>query len=200
MPICSAWPLPRPHGRYIEQVGGAARLCERYDFVFCVDDDIRMGPGAIRTLVAEARQRHLLFASPTYDAQSAGVWRYFDGVEQGQGRVRFTNFVENTAVLLSSQLFLQPVFRRCLAATLSGCYLDFCFWPCAGFREDKVAIIDAAVCHHPERQEASELEEVRRGGGGLQGGAGLQAWHANPLVACGVCPTEGGGLLCFGRV
>ena len=97
-----------------------SKLCAEYDYVFAPDDDIRISTEAIGSLVDVARARGLAFASPAFDPASDGVWRYFDVVDPAC-ELRFTNFVENMAVLFRTEFLLHPVFDRCLRATLSGC-------------------------------------------------------------------------------
>ena len=78
------------------------------------------------------------------------VAMYFDG-HDSRCEIRYTDFVECTAPVLKTSMLLDTMFDRALAATRTGCFLDFCFHPVSGARPIAVAIIDAVQCHHPPR-------------------------------------------------
>lgn len=152
--------------RWIDGFGGSTAVVGVYDYIWFVDDDVRLDTERINRLFALMRSHdELEFACPSFDALSDGVWRCFDGHAPGY-ELRYTDFVECTAPVLKASMLLDPVFDRCLRATRTGCFLDFCFHPVSGARDDSVAIIDAVQCHHPPRgpDTPSEMRAV-------------QAWH-----------------------
>uniref|UniRef100_A0A7S4PYL4 Uncharacterized protein n=1 Tax=Alexandrium monilatum TaxID=311494 RepID=A0A7S4PYL4_9DINO len=153
------WPNFR---RWMEMRGGSAALAARYDYVWVVDDDVRLGTEGISKLFAILRDReHIQFACPSFDDESEGVWRYFDKHDP-RFHLRYTDFVECTAPVVKTSMFLDHVFSRCLQAAHTGCFLDFCFHPASGARDNCVAVIDAVQCNHPPRDESvpSELRAI----------------------------------------
>lgn len=154
------WPNFR---HWIEKRGGVAALAGEYDYVWVVDDDVRLPTSEINQLFDVLREHpEIKFACPSFDAGSDGVWRYFDG-HDARYKLRYTDFVECTAPVLKTTMLLDAGFDRCLRAVRTGCFIDFCFFPAAGSREDGVAIIDAVQCHHPPRgpEVPSEMRQVK---------------------------------------
>mmetsp|Transcript_9389 Transcript_9389/g.22136 ORF Transcript_9389/g.22136 Transcript_9389/m.22136 type:complete len:238 (+) Transcript_9389:675-1388(+) len=149
--------------RWMEMKGGAAAVASRYDYVWVVDDDVRLETHNVNRMFSILREHgEIQFACPSFDAGSDGVWRYFDG-HNAHYKLRYTDFVECTAPVLKASMLLDPLFDRCLRAVRTGCFIDFCFFPAAGMREDAVAIIDAVQCHHPPRgpDAPSEMRQVK---------------------------------------
>eukprot|EP00419_Tripos_fusus_P001107 CAMPEP_0172685452 /NCGR_PEP_ID=MMETSP1074-20121228/20244_1 /TAXON_ID=2916 /ORGANISM="Ceratium fusus, Strain PA161109" /LENGTH=427 /DNA_ID=CAMNT_0013504605 /DNA_START=352 /DNA_END=1635 /DNA_ORIENTATION=- len=157
------WPNFR---HWLELHGGAEAVAARYDYIWIVDDDVRLPTSGVSRMFEILRQHsEISFACPSFDAGSDGVWRSFDGHDP-RWKLRYTNFVECTAPVLKSSMLLDPLFQPCLRAVRTGCFIDFCFHPAAGGRVDAVAIIDAVQCHHPPRTPDAP-SEMRR----------VQAWH-----------------------
>lgn len=153
------WPNFR---QWIEAKGGNATVAARYDYVWVVDDDMRLSTAGINKLFSTLREHeNIQFACPSFDQGSEGVWRYFD-THDPAFHLRYTDFVECAAVVLKTSMLLDSVFKRCLQAARTGCFLDFCFHPISGGRVDAVAIIDEVQCHHPFRDESlpSELRAI----------------------------------------
>lgn len=153
------WPNFR---RWLELKGGAAAVAAQYDYIWVVDDDVRMSTREVNELFALLRRHpEVAIASPSFDARSDGVWRYFDGHDP-RYEIRYTDFVECTAPVLKASILLDPLFMRCLQAVQTGCFLDFCFHPVSGGGLQSVAILDGVQCHHPPRGEdaPSEMREV----------------------------------------
>eukprot|EP00406_Dinophysis_acuminata_P019389 CAMPEP_0179328292 /NCGR_PEP_ID=MMETSP0797-20121207/62439_1 /TAXON_ID=47934 /ORGANISM="Dinophysis acuminata, Strain DAEP01" /LENGTH=228 /DNA_ID=CAMNT_0021040717 /DNA_START=99 /DNA_END=782 /DNA_ORIENTATION=- len=159
--VCQRNDMKWPNFRHwVEKNGGAAAVVARYDYVWVVDDDIQLSTRQINELFSVLRKHdEIQFASPSYDAQSDGVWRYFD-VHDPQYSLRYTDFVECAASVMKASMLLDPVFLRCLSATRTGCFLDFCFHAVSGGCRKSVAIVDAVQCHHPPR-DASTPSEMR---------------------------------------
>lgn len=154
------WPNFR---HWIALQGGPAAVAARYDYVWVVDDDVRLATSEINRMFSILLEYpQIQFASPSFDARSTGVWRYFDRHDP-RFRVRYTDFVECTAPVLHTRMLLDQNFDRVLQAVQTGCYIDFCFFPAAGSRQDAVAIIDAVQCHHPPRgaDAPSEMRQVQ---------------------------------------
>eukprot|EP00434_Breviolum_minutum_P004456 symbB.v1.2.003927.t1/scaffold210.1/size302740/18 len=153
-----------PNFRYwLDLQGGAAVVAEKYDYIWVVDDDVRLPTGEISKMFQTLREHsQIAFASPSFDKESDGVWRFFDGHNPGC-KLRYTNFVECTAPVLKSSMLLDPRFQPCLRAVRTGCFIDFCFHPAAGGAKDVVAVIDAVQCHHPPRtvDYPSEMRQVQ---------------------------------------
>lgn len=144
--------------------GGPTELVAKYDYVWVVDDDVRLHTLEINRMFRILREHaEIQFACPSFDAGSDGVWRYFDG-HNPQYKLRYTDFVECTAPVLKASMLLDPGFGRCLQAVRTGCFIDFCFFPATGRRKDAVAILDAVQCHHPPRgpDAPSEMRQVKR--------------------------------------
>eukprot|EP00930_Biecheleria_cincta_P087060 TRINITY_DN7631_c0_g5_i1.p1 TRINITY_DN7631_c0_g5~~TRINITY_DN7631_c0_g5_i1.p1 ORF type:complete len:426 (-),score=61.85 TRINITY_DN7631_c0_g5_i1:271-1491(-) len=156
-----------PNFRYwIDLQGGLEAVEARYDYIWVVDDDVRLSTADISRMFSILRDHdEIAFACPSFDAGSDGVWRFFDGHDP-RFKLRYTNFVECTAPVLKASMLLDPKFQPCLRAVRTGCFIDFCFHPAAGGRQDAVAVIDAVQCHHPPRtrEAPSEMRQV-------------QAWH-----------------------
>jgi len=149
--------------RWMEANGGAAAIAAAYDYVWVVDDDVRLPTREINKMFAILRDHpNVQFACPALDAGSDGVWRYFDGHAPGQF-LRYTDFVECTAPVIKTSMLLDAQFSRCLQAVQTGCFIDFCFYPVTGGQKDAVAIIDAVQCHHPPRgsDSPSEMRQVK---------------------------------------
>lgn len=153
-----------PNFRYwLELQGGAAEVAATYDYIWVVDDDVRLPTNGICRMFETLREHsQIAFASPSFDKESDGVWRFFDGHHPGC-KLRYTNFVECTAPILKSSMLLDPRFQPCLRAVRTGCFIDFCFHPAAGGATDVVAVIDAVQCHHPPRTAdyPSEMRQVQ---------------------------------------
>ncbi|CAJ1347101.1 unnamed protein product [Effrenium voratum] len=153
-----------PNFRYwMELQGGAAAVAARYDYIWVVDDDVRLPTGEISRMFNILREHEqIAFACPSFDKGSDGVWRFFDGHDP-RFKLRYTNFVECTAPVLKSAMLLDPRFQPCLRAVRTGCFIDFCFHPAAGGGNDVVAVIDAVQCHHPPRTAdyPSEMRQVQ---------------------------------------
>ncbi|CAE8628947.1 unnamed protein product, partial [Polarella glacialis] len=153
------WPNFR---HWCDLQGGLATIASRYDYVWVVDDDVRLPTEGVNRMFEILRSRdELQFACPAFDASSEGVWRYFDGHDP-RYQLRYTDFVECTAPVLRSSMLLDPMFQKCLRATQTGCFIDFCFHPVSGARRDSVAVLDAVPCHHPPRgaDAPSQMREV----------------------------------------
>eukprot|EP00928_Gymnodinium_smaydae_P025101 TRINITY_DN20107_c0_g1_i2.p1 TRINITY_DN20107_c0_g1~~TRINITY_DN20107_c0_g1_i2.p1 ORF type:complete len:465 (-),score=54.28 TRINITY_DN20107_c0_g1_i2:77-1471(-) len=156
-----------PNFRYwMDLHGGRDSLLSAYDYVWVVDDDVRLETTEINQLFDLLREHsEISVACPSFDAGSDGVWRFFDGHDP-RYKLRYTNFVECTAPVLKTSFIVSPMFAPCLRAVRTGCFLDFCFYHAAGGRKDAVAVIDAVQAHHPPRGE-NEPSEMRQ----------VQAWH-----------------------
>lgn len=155
------WPNFR---KWIQNNGGAAEIASRYDYVWVVDDDVRLHTTQINRFFSILRENpNVEFACPSFDSASDGVWRYFD-MHDPKYKLRFTDFVECTAPVIKSSWLVDPQFARVLRAVRTGCFIDFCFFPATGRRKDAVAIIDAVQCHHPPRGEdaPSEMRQLQR--------------------------------------
>jgi len=149
--------------KWMEANGGAEAVAARYDYVWVVDDDVRLDTAEINRLFSILRDhREVEFACPSFDASSDGVWRYFDGHDP-KYKLRYTDFIECTAPVLKTTWLTDPGFARCLQGVRTGCFIDFCFFPAAGRRRDAVAVIDAVQCHHPPRgaDAPSEMRQVQ---------------------------------------
>jgi len=144
--------------KWVEEQGGPAVIAARYDYVWVVDDDVRLSTRGINEMFSILRQREQIqFACPSFDAESEGVWRYFDKHDP-RCVLRYTDFVECTAPVVKTSMLLDPVFQRCVGAARTGCFLDYCFHPAAGARHDAVAILDVVQCHHPPRTAEAPSE------------------------------------------
>mmetsp|Transcript_26381 Transcript_26381/g.46455 ORF Transcript_26381/g.46455 Transcript_26381/m.46455 type:complete len:535 (-) Transcript_26381:10-1614(-) len=154
------WPNLR---HWIDLHGGPTDVAAKYDYIWVVDDDVRLPTQEISKMFSILREHpEIQFACPSFDAGSEGVWRMFDGHDP-RYKLRYTNFVECTAPVLKTSMLLDPRFQPCLRAVRTGCYIDFCFYHAAGDRDDAVAVLDAVQCHHPPRSEEmpSEMREVQ---------------------------------------
>lgn len=154
------WPNFR---HWVETQGGAEVVAAKYDFVWVVDDDVRLATAEINRMFRILQDHpEVKFACPSFDERSDGVWRFFDG-HDARYKLRYTNFVECTAPVLRTSMLLDPLFQPCFRAVRTGCFIDFCFFPAAGGREDAVAVIDAVQCHHPPRSAdaPSEMRQVQ---------------------------------------
>ncbi|CAE7791633.1 unnamed protein product [Symbiodinium microadriaticum] len=151
---------------WLEGQGGASAVAAKYDYIWVVDDDVRLPTHEIAKMFDILREHSKIeVACPSFDKGSDGVWRFFDGHDP-RFKLRFTNFVECTAPILKSTMLQNPRFQPCLRAVRTGCFIDFCFHPAAGGGADVVAVIDAVQCHHPPRT-ADHPSEMRQ----------VQAWH-----------------------
>eukprot|EP00471_Norrisiella_sphaerica_P009775 CAMPEP_0184502146 /NCGR_PEP_ID=MMETSP0113_2-20130426/49460_1 /TAXON_ID=91329 /ORGANISM="Norrisiella sphaerica, Strain BC52" /LENGTH=519 /DNA_ID=CAMNT_0026891163 /DNA_START=128 /DNA_END=1687 /DNA_ORIENTATION=+ len=129
----------------------------KYSQVWVADDDLLMSTRAInRMFLTMAANPGIRIASPAFSSSSAGLWRYHDRVNP-HFTLRYTNFVECLGPVLSAQVLQDDLFRRCLAATRTGYYLDNAFYAIAGGHSRGMAILDTSVCIHPNRP-ASEKE------------------------------------------
>lgn len=167
-------PHPEPSYRHQAQLsrtwpGGKwqnlARLFEeesealqRYSAVFCPDDDLMLTAPQIGALL-ETRQRYdLELAQPAFTWDSLARWDITR--RRPHLELRYTNFVENGAVLFSASALerLRPTFTR----SVSGFGLDL-LWPyLLGYPRDRIAVLDAVACRHPHRQSpgSSELDRL----------------------------------------
>jgi len=137
-------------------------LKSKYEAIWVPDDDMRMSTTDINNLFhVVLRHPNILIASPSFTPTSEGVWRYHDVHQGANTLLRYTNFVENSAALLRPAVLEDEMFRRCLEAVISGCYLDFCFFAAVGYSEERIAIVDTSICMHPHRSEETKSELVR---------------------------------------
>lgn len=148
--------------RWMDIEGGVSVIAARYDYVWVVDDDVRLPTDSINDMFDILRANDgIQFACPSFDAESDGVWRYFDA-HDSRYKLRYTDFVECTAPVIKTSMLLDSTFERCLRATRTGCFLDFCFHAVSGARDDAIAIVDAVQCNHPPRgpDMPSEMREL----------------------------------------
>jgi len=111
-------------------------LKSKYEAIWVPDDDMRMSTTDINNLFhVVLRHPNILIASPSFTPTSEGVWRYHDVHQGANTLLRYTNFVENSAALLRPAVLEDEMFRRCLEAVISGCYLDFCFFAAVGYND-----------------------------------------------------------------
>lgn len=149
------WPNFR---RWIGTQGGAEAVVARYDYIWVVDDDVRLSTDCINSMFSILRSHeNIQFASPSFDEDSVGVWRYFD-THDPKYHIRYTDFAECTATVIKSSMLLDATFARLLTAANTGCFLDLCFHPVSGGQNDAVAIIDAVQANHPPRDQTSPSE------------------------------------------
>mmetsp|Transcript_24666 Transcript_24666/g.39764 ORF Transcript_24666/g.39764 Transcript_24666/m.39764 type:complete len:501 (-) Transcript_24666:206-1708(-) len=124
-----------------------------YSHIWVADDDLLMDTRAINQMfLTLAANPAIQIASPAFSSDSAGLWRFHDR-HNPHFILRYTNFVECLGPVLSSAVLDNELFRRCLKATRTGYYLDSAFYPISGSSTSGMAIVDVAVCTHPERPE-----------------------------------------------
>eukprot|EP00466_Bigelowiella_natans_P006968 jgi/Bigna1/130132/aug1.10_g4840 len=124
-----------------------------YSHIWVADDDLLMDTRAInRMFLTLAANPAIQIASPAFSSDSAGLWRFHDR-HNPHFILRYTNFVECLGPVLSRAVLDNELFRRCLKATRTGYYLDSAFYPISGSSTSGMAIVDVAVCTHPERPE-----------------------------------------------
>eukprot|EP00927_Polykrikos_kofoidii_P044218 TRINITY_DN38245_c0_g1_i1.p1 TRINITY_DN38245_c0_g1~~TRINITY_DN38245_c0_g1_i1.p1 ORF type:complete len:699 (+),score=114.17 TRINITY_DN38245_c0_g1_i1:163-2259(+) len=156
------WPNFR---HWVEEgrLGSFTSLATSYDCVWVVDDDVRLSTLGINKLFSLMREQpELQIASPSFAEGSDGVWRFFDGHDP-RYKLRYTDFVECTAPVIRSSMFLDATFVRALRTARTGCFLDFAFHSLAGGARDSVGILDAVQCLHPPRGDdvPSEMRALK---------------------------------------
>ena len=152
-----------------------------YDAVWVADDDIIMDTESINQLFRIFSDHGLLMAQPSFDARSRRPWPHT--FTNPEFVLRHTNFVENGVVLFSTAIIEQ--FLTTFRDAGTGFGVDF-IWPSLlGFPRDRIAIIDAVSCIHPNDGYSSLNERVPRPLHMVQG--------TNLLISYGLLPmgTDG---------
>lgn len=149
-----------------------------YDAVWVVDDDIIMDTESINRMFHLFAGHDLWLAQPSFDRQSRRPWQHT--FADPDYVLRYTNFVENGVALFATVVVdrLMPTFRD--AGTGFG--VDF-LWPCLlDFPRDRIAVIDAVSCIHPNEHPSSLNEVVPRPLHMIQG--------TDLLIGYGLLPPE----------
>lgn len=149
---------------------------ERYQAVFLPDDDLELDSRAINRLFDRAAQYELALAQPAFTWDSLARWGIT--LVRPWMMLRYTNFVENGAVLFSREAL--AACRHTFKESLTGFGLDL-LWPLLlGYPQRRVAVVDDVPCRHPQRP--SELDKlVPREDHRLEGGRLLQGRSLRPV-------------------
>jgi hypothetical protein len=127
-----------------------------YEHYFIVDDDIIISTDDINTLFHISEEYDLWLLQPSFHESSKISHRITK--QQRDSKLRFTNFVEVTAMLFSAQ-----ALRKCMAVydpQLVGWGIDWLFvWTLGKDATDKIAVVDSISCVNP-REEHNEQREI----------------------------------------
>lgn len=137
-------------------------FCDEFDIsdyqaVWVVDDDIQLSTQEINRLFETAIQYDLALAQPAYSADSCTNWNllYVDALYH----LRYSNFVENGVTLFS-----RAALQKCLPVMRdinTGHGAEFVFINAIAELQQRVAVIDDVVCHHPLASSALDVEVPR---------------------------------------
>jgi Protein of unknown function (DUF707). len=131
-----------------------------YDFVWFPDDDLAADTKTINTMFSMCAQLNLQLAQPALTLDS-----YFTHVitlVNKAFKVRFTNFVEIMAPVLSRSFLNQCATT--FAENMSGYGLDT-LWPTWCKESNKIAILDACTIKHTRPVGGPNYEAIRARGG-----------------------------------
>ena len=129
-----------------------------YDAVWVADDDIVMDTKSINEMFRLFLRYQLLAAQPSFDRACRRPWA--TTFTNPRFILRYTNFVENGVVLFSTSIIGQIKHTFLNAGTGFG--VDF-IWPwILGFPRDRIAVIDAVSCVHPNDLPSTLNEVVPR--------------------------------------
>jgi hypothetical protein len=127
----------------------------QYDAIWVVDDDIVLDTGSINKMFKLFVEYELKLAQPSFSKGSKTPWKVTKN--DPECVIRYTNFVENGAVIFSNDVV--PLLKETFKEAVTGFGVDF-IWPSLlGFPADGIAVIDAVICQHPI-VEYSALDEV----------------------------------------
>lgn len=149
-----------------------------YEAVWVADDDIIMDTHSINRMFQLFSEYGLLVAQPSFDSRCNRPWKHT--FTNPEFILRYTNFVENGVAIFSTQIIeqLANTFRD--AGTGFG--VDF-LWPSIlGFPRDRIAVIDAVSCIHPNDHPSSLNEVIPRPMHMIQG--------TELLISYGLLPGE----------
>jgi hypothetical protein len=139
----------------------------QYDYFWFPDDDLHLSGKDVDALIAIGKEYQLDLLQPCLDRKS--YFTHYITLNHPQTKLRFTNFVEIMAPMLSSRLFHKAL--PTIATTRSGFGLDF-LWAqmVADMRGDQAgcAIIDQIAIHHT-RPVGSALKGFMAKQGGNSG-------------------------------
>ena len=126
----------------LETIKKHADLISRYRYVWLPDDDLMCTPETVSRMFAVCEDLKLELAQPALTLDS--YFTHVATLQHKRFQVRFTNFVEIMAPVLSAQLLVRAV--PTMVGNLSGWGLDS-LWPrMVGL--GKVAIIDSTPIRH----------------------------------------------------
>ena len=126
---------------------------KKYDYVFMPDDDLKLTGTVIDELFEIMKQYDLSLAQPAFSWGSQVTWPIT--LVRPWMTLRYTNFVENGAAAFSKRAL--QICKESFGTSLSGFGLDF-VWQNL-LQSEKIAIVDATLCTHPQR--ISELDELQ---------------------------------------
>ncbi len=126
-----------------------------YDAIWVVDDDMRMKTKPINRMFKVFSKFGLLLAQPSFKEGGHIAWPITR--HDPECVLRYTNFVENNACVMSTQVI--PLFLETFKDAGTGFGVDF-IWPkILEYPTDKIAVIDASKCLH-RLSKFSELDQV----------------------------------------
>jgi hypothetical protein len=122
-----------------------------YDAVWVADDDIIMDTESINRMFKIFSDYRLLVAQPSFDRACRRPWAHT--FTNPEFILRYTNFVENGVVVFATEIVAQ--FMKTFGDAGTGFGVDF-IWPSIlGFPTNRIAIIDAVSCFHPNDRYSS---------------------------------------------
>eukprot|EP00924_Labyrinthula_sp_SR-Ha-C_P013976 snap_masked-scaffold_5-processed-gene-19.28-mRNA-1 protein AED:1.00 eAED:1.00 QI:0/0/0/0/1/1/2/0/373 len=129
-----------------------------YKAVFAIDDDIRMPQKEIVKFLRDFTFFGLKFAQPSYNGELSDL--HFPRIQRWRGNtlVRYTNFVENAAMVIDTKVFpkIMPIMRR----SISGWGIDYCFFHNAEPDVHEIGTLHTVKAIHPPNLTPSRASQA----------------------------------------
>jgi hypothetical protein len=154
-----------------------------YDSIWVVDDDIIMNTRSINRMFEIFKQYNLWIAQPSFDKQSIAN---HDVIKNNPECIlRYTNFIENGVALFSTSIL--PRLKNSFRDARTGFGAEFVWNHILNYPKDKIAVIDAVTCCHPDKGFSALDQAVPRELHRLQGAEFLKEYG---VIAQEWEPTE----------
>ena len=149
---------------------------DQYKAIWLADDDIIIDTDSINQMFVIFDRYKLWLAQPSYDHES----RISHPVTRVNDRciLRYTNFVEVGVPIFSTGILHR--LRESFSGASTGACLDYIWTDLLNYPKDKIAIIDAISCQHPDNDYSALDQIMPRSLHITQGAALLKKHHLIP--------------------
>lgn len=127
----------------------------KYDAIWVADDDIIIDTKSINHMFELFSEYKLWLAQPSFDKDS--IAPHIVTKHNPECILRYTNFVENNAVIFSPAII--PILKDSFEHAGTGFGIDFVWPSLLNYPDNKIAVIDIVTCNHT-KAEHSELDKV----------------------------------------